>query len=156
MAPEKAADIVRQRVRALIQERGISQTKIVQQVGKGNSWLSGFLSGKSGISFDGLDELARALNVDVRDLFMDRDQIRHASYVEQVLYPFLKEAPHDPAARAAFVRELLEAYELIIAELVAVTTEATTSQLTPAQSPETDPPAGDRARGHKSPRKLKA
>jgi transcriptional regulator with XRE-family HTH domain len=102
----------------------MNQTKLASEVGKSPSWLSGFLKGETGIGFDVLDDLARALHVEVPDLFVDRDQLRHGSYVQQVLHPLLKGAPSDPAARATFIREILEAYELLSATLLDIAATA--------------------------------
>jgi transcriptional regulator with XRE-family HTH domain len=150
-----AKELLQGRLTALLRQRKRSQTDLARAIGRSPSWLNGILKGQKGISLPALDAVARELGVDVPDLFIDRDQFCQGTHVQQVLHPLLKEAPNDPAARAAFVRKLLEAYELIIAELVAVAAETVTSQSTPAEYQSSDSRSGDRTRRLKGHRKLK-
>jgi transcriptional regulator with XRE-family HTH domain len=135
----KARQILETRIKALMALRGIRQTDLVEAIGLSDSWLTGFFKGRNDIAVRRLDQIAGVLKVEVVDLFIERDLISQSGVGQRGL---IQGAPRDPAARASYFRELLEAFESVSAALLDTATRATEQAAAPAEST----PASGRAR----------
>jgi transcriptional regulator with XRE-family HTH domain len=78
MSPEKAKQLVAQRVRDLRKEQGLSGTEFANLIGKSPSWLSDFEHGKYNSTVETLNLMAEALGLDICDLFVFPERnVRH-------------------------------------------------------------------------------
>jgi transcriptional regulator with XRE-family HTH domain len=133
-----AKEILRARIRALLQLRSISQVELAKSMGRSPSWMTQVLNGTIAPSFDALDHLARALNVEIPDLFMDRDLARHARLLQNQVSPdALKGANLATSSAVPFSRDVLEAYAAISGFLFDHAVAQTTA---PTPAPETQKP----------------
>src|SRR5690242_15786847 len=97
MPDVNARQLLASRLRVLLAKRGWRQKHLAERMGLSENWASGVLAAKKGVSFDALDQLATVLKVEVPDLFLDRDLLRHDLSLQQG-----QEVPRDPAARAQY------------------------------------------------------
>lgn len=148
------------RLWALMGLRKMNQAELARAVHKSESWVSGVLSGRTGIQFDVLDDLARALDVEVPDLFQERDLSSQRAHL-QLGASILEEAPRDPAARASYFQNILVTYSYVSAVVVSLANAALDSGVDPSQPPAVGhgardrPPRPSRPRVVKSPSKEK-
>ena len=63
MVTPDAATRVRQRIARLLDDRGHTQRALAKALGHGDQWASNLLSGRSQLTWDDLDKVARFLNV---------------------------------------------------------------------------------------------
>ena len=63
MVTPDAATRVRQRIARLLDERGVTQRAFAKAIGHGDQWASNLLSGRSQLTWDDLDKVAKFLNV---------------------------------------------------------------------------------------------
>jgi transcriptional regulator with XRE-family HTH domain len=122
---EKALDLLRRRLRALLDERQMSQTDFAHAAGLKDAWVSGILRGKHDTPVSKLDKVARALSVEVVDLFIDRTPAteRLALSADTI--------PDDPQTRAEFAEAAIAHYEeasraILALALASVSREART------------------------------
>lgn len=54
---------IRQRIRRLLEDRGMNQAQFAQKVGRGEQWASNLLNGLFTLTMDQLDAVAKALGV---------------------------------------------------------------------------------------------
>jgi transcriptional regulator with XRE-family HTH domain len=133
--------------------RKMRPVDLARAIGKSESWMSGVLSGRTGIQFDVLDDLAGALKIEVADLFLDRDLSRQGQLLQRGLHRLpSKGAPDVPAVRVQFSPEIIEAYYAITAYLfdrAVADVESETPALEPpppSEPPRALPPHRPRAR----------
>lgn len=74
MSARTAAEILRGRIEMLRKNNRLSKTQLTKEMGVSPSWLTDVLKGRRGAPLPKLDQLARALNTTVAELFTDRDQ----------------------------------------------------------------------------------
>src|SRR3990167_7836890 len=63
MVTPDAATRVRQRIARLLDDRGHTQRALAKALGHGDQWASNLLSGRSQLTWDDLDKVAKFLNV---------------------------------------------------------------------------------------------
>ncbi len=62
---------VAKRIKALLEEEGMSADRLALEIGMSRGFLYEFLGGKKRASLDSLERIADGLNVRVKDLFPD-------------------------------------------------------------------------------------
>jgi transcriptional regulator with XRE-family HTH domain len=67
---------VRERVRKLIEDRGMKQTAVARRMGEQQSWLNNRLTGYTEIKADEIERIADALRVSPCALVDDREMMR--------------------------------------------------------------------------------
>ncbi|WP_052079253.1 helix-turn-helix domain-containing protein [Porphyromonas sp. COT-108 OH2963] len=63
-------EIVRLRIKEILKERGMQVKDLAEMLGKSRSYISDIMNCKKGISISSLTDIARALDVEFRDLFI--------------------------------------------------------------------------------------
>ncbi|KGL53022.1 hypothetical protein HQ29_02615 [Porphyromonas canoris] len=62
-------EIVQLRIKEILKERGMQAKDLAEALGKSRSYISDVMNCKKGISISSLTDIARALDVEFRDLF---------------------------------------------------------------------------------------
>lgn len=62
-------EIVKLRIKEILKERGMQAKDLAEKLGKSKSYISDVMNCKKGISISSLTDIARALDVEFRDLF---------------------------------------------------------------------------------------
>jgi transcriptional regulator with XRE-family HTH domain len=70
----KSRELFRQRVKALVEQRGKTPSAMAQELGHSSSWISQIFSGQRGGFFATIDEIATYLKVSPSALFGGRDE----------------------------------------------------------------------------------
>lgn len=118
-----AAELLRANVRYWLHERQMSKSALSRAMGVSPSWVTELIRGRRGLTLDKLDGLARALNITVSALFVDRDLSRQTQVVEG-LRPIFQGAPDDPSERETYYRAVIQAFTEITKVGVDVATAA--------------------------------
>jgi len=72
-----AADLFRENVRAVMEDRELTITELAVKVGTSRPGMSRILAGYDGVTIDRAERIARALKVPLSDLFLEN--LAHAS-----------------------------------------------------------------------------
>lgn len=76
-----ARELLKRNVTFWLREREWNQSRLSRESGVTTSQLSDVLRGGKGMSIEKVEDLARALNVPISALFVDRDQSRQTGSV---------------------------------------------------------------------------
>ncbi len=78
MSPEKARELLGQRVRELRKEQGLTGVDLARMIGKSRGWVSDFERAQHNVTVETLNLLASALGHDICDLFVWPERnVRH-------------------------------------------------------------------------------
>ncbi len=91
-------DKIREKVKALMQERGLKQKDLVEKSGLSQVFISYFLTGKRNIGFNALEKIAQALGVSVAELLSSPEEKRSKleeveEITDVVLLPVVADVP---------------------------------------------------------------
>lgn len=122
MSSRTAAEILRGRIVSLLKSQKMSRSALSREIGVSPSWVTDVVKGRrvERVSLSKLDAMARALKTTVAELFTDRDPMRQGDPAKSD-HPLIAGAPHDPSAREAYFREIIEAYDTISKRLIDAT-----------------------------------
>lgn len=79
------------RLKEILVQRGITLKDFAQTSGISQSNLSNYLNGNISPTLDTLKKIASYLNIDIVELFKERDNIEFYAKHEGILYPISKE-----------------------------------------------------------------
>lgn len=79
------------RLKEILAQRGITLKVFAQMSGISQSNLSNYLNGNISPTLDTLKKIASFLNIDVVDLFREKDDIEFYAKHDGILYPISKE-----------------------------------------------------------------
>jgi transcriptional regulator with XRE-family HTH domain len=68
MSALRTQQAVATEIRVTMLRRGVNQTELAQRLGHDQTWLSKRLKGRTTLSIDDLDQIARAIGVEMIDL----------------------------------------------------------------------------------------
>ena len=78
------------RLREILAQRGITLKEFAQSSGISQSNLSNYLNGNISPTLDTLKKIATNLNVDVVELFREKDEVEIYAKYDGILYPINK------------------------------------------------------------------
>ena len=78
------------RLKEILAQRGITLKEFAQSSGISQSNLSNYLNGNISPSLDTLKKIATNLNVDVVELFREKDEVEIYAKYDGILYPINK------------------------------------------------------------------
>lgn len=78
------------RLKEILAQRGITLKEFAQSSGISQSNLSNYLNGNISPTLDTLKKIATNLNVDVVELFREKDEVEIYAKYDGILYPIIK------------------------------------------------------------------
>ena len=78
------------RLKEILAQRGITLKEFAQSSGISQSNLSNYLNGNISPTLDTLKKIATNLNVDVVELFREKDEVENYAKYDGILYPINK------------------------------------------------------------------